>query len=41
MRYKLNKLNVILNILFRFEINDKEIEKEVKLIYLILVIYIN
>jgi len=41
VRYKLNKLNVILNILFRFEINDKEIEKEVKLIYLILVIYIN
>ena len=41
MRYKLNKLNIILNALFKFEINNKKIKKKKILIYLILIIYIN
>jgi len=41
MRYKLNKLNIILNALFKFKINNKKIKKKIKLTYLILIVHIN
>jgi len=41
MRYKLNKLNMILNALFKFETNNKKTKEKIKLIYLILIMYVN